>query len=117
MTNLNKLVGIVTVLTEAHDLMVELNQLDVSDLQMYYDLTETEARLLFLVIKGREEKVNCAYSLTEAHGNALVEMVTEAIHQGLDGWEPDERIVIEAFLADLAEGTYLTHESNLKRGS
>ena len=65
------------------------------------DLTDEDAQLLWLNIKSVSDP---QYKIMKKDSEQVGSMIKEALHQGLDGWTDDQKMVINAFLADIALG-------------
>lgn len=91
-------------LDEDEELFNDRREYTVEDLARAYSVPEEEAVLIFNWIQSR---VNPRYSV---YGNGadftkgseeLGNMIKESLHQGLDGWSAYQKVVIEAYLADI----------------
>ncbi len=69
----------------------------------YPDLTAEQVSYLHELVQSRFENVASLYrsSWSATNGRIVAETITEAIHQGLDGWSDGEQVVIRLFLHDL----------------
>jgi len=79
---------------DAHDAMTK------EQLQERYDLEDNDATVLWLVIHESDPD-RVLYGLKDRNSHLLSTTVTEAHHQGLDGWTIEDQFVIRAFLSDL----------------
>ncbi len=84
----------------------DLHECGPEDLAGKFGLTEADANLVYLAIQGQTDGRRSECYATDSRKEpgstwSLNDVLAEAIHQGFDGWEPDERLVIAAFLADL----------------
>jgi hypothetical protein len=66
----------------------------------YPNLTDEEQNLFLLNV--RHLSIDVDYDIQRADGNLIKETLNEAEHQGLDGWTPEQMVVIRAFVADIA---------------
>ena len=71
---------------------------DMNDLEMAWD----------------EQSIMDRYGLEEKYASIVLENIQESLHQSLDGWTEEEKVVIQAYLADLAYATRLTAEDRVK---
>lgn len=74
-------------------------------LKDFYALDDHDAALLYNNIQAY---CNVDYRWTAQPEGQLIETLHEAAHQGYDGWTPAEKVIIEAFLADIAWATSQT---------
>ncbi len=115
MTNLKELSELLQEL-EDQDLMEDRSEYDVEDLMKAYDLDHHDASTLYLCIRGRTiGSEHDMYRLDKDHSKALLEAIQESIHQWHDGWEDEEKIIIEAFLSDIAWAARQTYKDNQER--
>lgn len=70
----------------------------------YPHLTEQDCRdLMYLVQRDFDPERVSPYGLEDRYDpRIVVETITEALHQDLDGWNPRQKVTIEQFLDDLA---------------
>lgn len=76
------------------------------DLALKFGLTEADANLAYLAIQGQTDGRRSECYATDKYKEpgcswSFNDCLAEAVHEGFDGWEPDERLVIAAFLADM----------------
>ncbi len=83
------------------DLIDDRREYDIDMLQKMYVLNKDDAKVLYLAIQGITDPRR-SYHQGGAH--VFLEMVQEAIHQGLDGWSDHDQMVIVAFLSDIGWG-------------
>ena len=81
-----------------------LHEADYGMLQDIYGLEENEAIHLERIISEQTRAGHNTYDLKPNQAEAFLEIVQESIHQGFDGFDDYDRIVIRAFLADLCHG-------------
>jgi len=85
---------------EAHEAMSK------EQLQERYDLEDDDASVLWLGLHWSDPNRGL-YGLKDHNSHLLSETVTEAMHQGLDGWSPEDLFVIKAFLSDIGYAVHL----------
>ena len=85
--------------------------LDDAELPELGKLTEVELRERFKYLSYDDQSLLWLnvqanwledYTITSADPKAVSEVVAEAMHGDLDGWKEDQKVVIRAFLADIA---------------
>lgn len=74
------------------------------DYQSRYGTNENDSRILDLVVQSRVDNRRTLDNV--ADGQRIADMIAEAQHQSFDGWTTAQRLVIEAFLSDIAWGVY-----------
>ncbi len=89
----------------------DLREHDVQDLMSKYGLDENEAGMFWLIIRCDTDNTYCTYGIPDENSKVFLEQVQESIHQSFDGpWSDYDRIVIQAYLADIALAVFLaTH--------
>ena len=70
--------------------------------ELYPGINHETATVLALVLSGRQDPDCNTYAVPQQYHTDYMEMLTEALHGGLDGWEPEHQVVIYAFLSDWA---------------
>ncbi len=74
------------------------------DLGKMYDLDKDGSTKLYLMIQSDQ---NLDYRWSSKRPELLAEMIDEAVHEGFDGWEDGDRVVIQSFLSDIAHACTL----------
>lgn len=75
-----------------------------------FGLEQNEGFNLNRIIIEKTEPDGNVYHFKSEQAVPFLEMVQEAIHQGFDGWDEYDQIVIRAFLADIAYAMTLTND-------
>ena len=88
----------------------DLREHDNEDLMSKYCLPRDAASLLGYIIKEETDHRFNAYGLEDKFAPIVLENIQESLHQSLDGWTDEQKIIIRAYLADLAYATHLTDE-------
>lgn len=72
-----------------------------------FGLDYNESGMLWYVIHGDMERTKyCAYAVEDKDSKTFLEAVQEPVHQSFEGpWTDYDRIVIRAYLADIAYAT------------
>lgn len=73
------------------------------ELRNWFGLSDRDVEL-FRSIRSVNEEPLKLYCLPDEHADKLNEVITEAIHQGFDGWTLNEQMIIRAFLRDVEVG-------------
>ena len=82
----------------------DLMYYDVSDFQSRFGTSEDDSEVLWMVVQSR---VDPRRALDASSDPITVgTMIGEAQHQSFDGWSTAHRLVIEAFLSDIAWAMY-----------
>lgn len=86
------------------ELLEDRREYTQDDLKRSYNLTDQEADdLYYLIQRDFDPQRVASYGMEDRFDPKLVvTTITEALHQGLDGWSPHEQCVIERFLDDIA---------------
>jgi hypothetical protein len=92
------------------------HSVDAGDLHELCKLSEQELRARFSYLSKCDQDLLWLnlqaqwledYTITSADPKAVSEVIGEAIHGGLEGWTEAQKMVIGAFLADIAKGARL----------
>ena len=86
-------------LLDDEPIMNDRREYEPDQLERMYDLTEYDAALLAVLIKGHFEPG--VYSLSDLDPTEVVDMIGESEHEGFDGWSESDKVVIIAFLYDI----------------
>ena len=98
------------------DVLEDRREYSDEDLVQAYGTSPEETKYLMRLILS--EFAPCTAALYRSHWNfrdaqGLGRCVTESIHQGFDGWEDSEKVLIQLYLHDL--GTALRSEISADR--
>lgn len=91
------------------DLLEDRREYSINDHQRQHNLTMSDATTLYKLVQTHfTEKAKSLYRShwDEKDALELAINITEAMHQGLDGWSDQEKVVITLFLHDLAVAQY-----------
>jgi hypothetical protein len=87
---------------DEQDLWDDRREYQEEDLQRMYGLDEEGAKLLWLNIQAKTDPSYDAYKIEKEEAPHALEFIQESLHQSLEGWGEDEKVVINAFLAEMA---------------
>lgn len=85
-----------------------LREHDVDDFMSVFGLTREHAGILDLIVREATDPQYSAYGVPESDAEVFLETIQESMHQSFEGWEGYDRLVIRAYLADIAFATYQT---------
>ena len=95
----------------------DLLEHDVEDLEQKYQLSRDDAGLLQMIILEQTNDLYNAYGLDDWLAPLVLENIQEGLHQSLDGWTEDQKIVIRAYLADLSYSANLCYRDRSGSGA
>ena len=110
MTDLNNLAQIIKDLDEK-DMFRAHKDFSVDRLEVEFRLETEEAKLLWANIQDN------TFEEMDFDDADFQEAMEESIHQSFDGWEPDEQVVIVAYLYDLRVAAELIKKGKALRRS
>ena len=84
------------------DNWADLMGYEPTDIIARYGVSEEDAAILWLVVQSRTDYRRDFGSIKDNDEGLIPEVIREAIHQSFDGWTTRERLVIQAFLSDVA---------------
>lgn len=85
-----------------------LREHDVGDMISCFGLTREHAGILDMIVREATDHQYNTYGMAESDAEVFLETIQESMHQSFEGWEGYDRLVIRAYLADIAYATYLT---------
>lgn len=92
----------------------DLREHDIEDLMNKYGLDRNEAGMFWLIIQSDCMPGRDVYGLPDEDSQEFLLTVQESIHQDFEGpWTDYDRIVIQAYLADIAYAVQLTKANKL----
>ena len=114
LTSRKRLTDIVAVIDE-YD--VPNTQYDVDDLREYepdqlakrFGLTKMDSWYLFTILKEQTDPRYQAYCQKPETYAAFCDMITESLHNSLEGYNDSDKIVIRAFIADTKYASTITY--------
>jgi len=87
----------------------DLREHDIEDLMSKYQIDRNEAGMFWLIIQSDQGSWPSVYGLPDEDSKLFLETTQEAVHQDFEGpWTDYDRVVIQAFLGDIAYAVYLT---------
>ncbi len=92
----------------------DMHEWDREDFSNAYQVGPEGAALLDYIVREETDSRYNAYGLKDEMAPFVLENIQEGLHQSLDGWTEEQKIVIRAYLADLAYSAYLTKEHRVE---
>ncbi len=107
-----KLLRLVTEYDEGNDPNMEdnLREMDSGDIKAQYGMTDYDAGLMVAVVSETTDPKWNTYGVKEEDAKLYLEQLQESIHQSFEGFSVEDRVVIRAYLADIAYAASICKE-------
>ncbi len=92
----------------------DMHEWDVDEISTRYMWTEEQATMFWYYLQEQMNPQFNMYGLNKEWAPYVLENIQESLHQSLDGWTEEQKLVIRAYLADLALATHV-HDKVLNK--